>query len=128
MNINAENLTKAWILGLNPSILVRISKENSFFKCFFSLKLILSRPLFLLAQNGCCSPFLCLGFRAPAGQDRVQWKSLFATTSRLGLLVSSFDLKVHCCSEIFSHYSEIKLRCSEHSLPLLICLHPFWGF
>ena len=50
MTTNAENLAKAFILGLDPSILVRNPKEQWFSKCFLSLKLVLSRPIFSLPK------------------------------------------------------------------------------
>ena len=57
MITNAENLAKAWILCLDPSILVKMFKENWFSRCFRSLKLALSHPFFLIFQNGYSSPF-----------------------------------------------------------------------
>ena len=119
MTTNVENLANAWILGLDPSILVRISKEKWFFRCFLSLKLVLSRPPLVVSQNGCCSPFM----------SRVSCSSrlgpcIFAAV-KIGLLLSLLDPEVHRCSELFSSYSksgfcscsEIELRCNEHSLP-----------
>ena len=57
----------------------------------------------------CCSPkwkllfLLSLGFHALAGQDCIfslQRKGIFTAASRLGLLLSSFDLEVLHCSEL----------------------------
>ena len=62
MTTNTKNLAKAWIIGLGPSIFVRISKEQWFSKCFLLLKLVLSRPPIVLTQNSCCSPFYLQGF------------------------------------------------------------------
>ena len=62
MTTNAENLAKAWTIGLDPSILVRIPREQWFSKCFLPLKLVLSRPPLVVIENGCCSPFYVQGF------------------------------------------------------------------
>ena len=62
MTKNAKNLAKAWILGLDPSIFVRISKEQWFSKFFLPLKLVFSCPPLVLTQNGCYSPFYVQGF------------------------------------------------------------------
>ena len=60
MTTNAENLAKAWILGLDPSILLRISNEKWFSRCFLPLKLLLSCPSLVPTQNGCCSHFISM--------------------------------------------------------------------
>ena len=115
MTINAKNLVKAWIHSLDPSILVIILKESSFSSWFLSLKLVLavlhpSCPKLLLLS------LLCLGFRAPTGQDCVfslQQKRVLTIVSRLGLLISPFDREVHHCNEFFSHYKDDGFHCSE---------------
>ena len=63
----------------------------------------------ILLQNGYYSPFYILGFRASAGQDRLnslQLKGIFVVASRLRLLNLPFDPEVPCCSAF-------GLRCSE---------------
>ena len=131
MTTNAKNLAKASILALDPSIFVRISKENWFSRCFLFLKMVLSHLSLVVFLKWLLLPLLCLGFGASTAQDCVlslQREGIFTAVSRLGLLLPLFDHEVHCCSEIFSHCSEIGLCCNEHALPWLICLHPFWGF
>ena len=119
MTRNAENLAKAWILSLDPSILVRISKEKWFSRCFLSLKLVISRPPLVVSQNGSYSLFMfrvsCFSRSGP---------HIFTTASKLGMLLSPLDPEVHHCSELFSRCgesgfrcSDIELRCNEHSLP-----------
>ena len=105
--------------------------------CFLSLKLFLSCPSLDDFQNGCDYPFISR-VSCSSRSDCVfslQLKGIFVAASKLRLLLSFFDTKVHCCSEIFSlcneggfHFSKFELRCSEHSLARLICLHPNWNF
>ena len=57
MTINAENLAKAWILDIDPSLLVGISKEQWFSRFSLSLKLLLRRPLIVITKNGYPPPF-----------------------------------------------------------------------
>ena len=127
---NIEILVRAWILGLNPSILRRIFKEIKFSRCFslynwvpsiFSLPLPWKWLLLLLYPRVSCS--------SRSGQR------IFTAAKGLSCSAGPFDYEVPHCSEFGLCYSECVFRCSEiytcyseYSLPwLTVCIH-FWGF
>ena len=130
MTTTTENLSKAWILALEPSILVRITKEKWFSRCFLSLKLFLSCPSLDHFQNGYCSPFMSRVLCSNRSGPRI-----FVAASKLKILLPLFDFEVHryyeifsCCNEGGLHCNKIEPRCSKHSPPWFISLHPNWFF
>ena len=120
MTTNVENQAKAWILGLDPSILERISKEQWFSKCFLSLQLVLSRPRFILPQNGFYSPSYVQGFVLQLVRTEYFYyskKGLFAAASSSDC--SSLHLILRFTTTMRLNFTAVSTPC----LDLSVCIY-----
>ena len=128
--INAGNLGKTQILGLSPSILVRISKEKWVLKVF---SLSQNAPLLsflrcpqmavahlFLSRVSCSNRVKAVFFRC-----NEKGFSLQRASSALSFL---YLIPRLTAASRFSLAAVSLLHCSGYSLPFLIYLHPNWDF